>query len=290
MNTERKVGIMVDSGAIESNITHMTDAIRNANFKVVEASGLSPNEDGEYIDAEGDNLIMEEGVVKALLQDAVDSYLVASLPGRNKTDPQEFTYYLWDSFPNVAEFIQKDARVSTYVSSLFASTCGVLAGSLSPALQDIADHGQTLGHIETFHQGPSTSYYLLTGESPDNVDLDPVHNETVKLTPEERREQTKIGLIKELGVVGYEAHIKKEQDLKGAEAFTDYVGVLGKVVDAAIADGSFLKGSNKFKRGFGKYHTDGSNEPTPCQVYTENPHNMTPNDIRLSNEPANLFG
>lgn len=307
MSTERKVGIMIDSGAIESNLTHMTDAIRNANYKAVVASGLQQNADGEYVDADGDNLIMEEGVVKALLQDAVDSYLVAALPGRNKADPQEFSYYLWDSFPNVAEYIQKEPRISTYVSALFANTCGLLANSLLPAIKDITDHGQTLGHIETFCQGPSTSYYLLIGEDPEVVDTDESHTEAElrrKLPIEERRERDKIELIKELGIEGYEKFVKKQSDLKDDEKFTDYVGILDKCLTDAINSGEYPR--SKF--AFGRYYSEGPThlvddhgnvvetiQPDTTQINVTwtppppNPHNTKPTDIRPIHEPANLF-
>lgn len=294
MNDSRKVGIMVDSGSIESNITHMSDVIRNANFKVLDAQGIKPNEDGEYVDEEGDNLLMEEGVVKALLQDAIDSYLVASLPGRNKADPNEFTYYLWDSFPNVAEHIQAEPRISSYVSSLFANTCGMLINSLAPAIQDITEHGQVLESIETFHHGPSTSYYLLVGEDAEQeLDDDPDHA-VIRLSPEERREREKVDLIKELGVEGYEKHIHKQQQLlndeklpdsvvaslndydrqlKDAIAFTDYTKILTSLPVAGFVESS--KYLNMKKPAIGRYYSEGPlngiPEPIPSHPHVSHP-------------------
>lgn len=309
MNDSRKVGIMVDSGSIESNITHMSDAIRNANFKVLDAQGIKPNEDGEYIDEEGDNLLMEEGAVKALLQDAIDSYLVASLPGRNKADPNEFTYYLWDSFPNVAEYIQAEPRISSYVSSLFANTCGMLINSLAPAIQDITEHGQILESIETFHQGPSTSYYLLVGESAEQeLDDDPDHT-VVRLSPEQRREREKIDLIKELGVEGYEKHLRKQQQLfteeklppsvvsslndydrqlKDAVEFTDYTKILTSLPVTGVLENS--KYFNGKRPGIGHFYSEGIKDPAPTQIkFIESPLNLTKEDIRIPNEPVTFF-
>lgn len=63
MNDSRKVGVMIDSGPIQSNLTHMCDAIRNANYKVLDQQGMKPNEEGEYLDKEGENLLMDEDAV-----------------------------------------------------------------------------------------------------------------------------------------------------------------------------------------------------------------------------------
>ncbi|ARV76695.1 hypothetical protein PHABIO_64 [Pseudomonas phage Phabio] len=287
MSDSRKVGIMVDSKNIESNITHMSDAIRNANFKVLEAQGVKENDDGEYLDAEGENLLMEEGVVKALLQDAIDSYLVASLPGRDKGDPNEFSYYLWDSFPNVAEYIQAEPRISSYVSSLFANTCGMLINSLAPALQDIAAHGQSLSEIETFHQGPSTSYYLLVGEEADQVlDDDPDHI-LLRMSPEQRREQTKINLIKELGVEGYDNYIRKQQQLRDQEN-------LPPEVIASLNDYD-----QQLKQAIGQgqpFHPHISHPPylnvdtsVVDNVIKPSPLTITKKDVGITHEPATFF-
>lgn len=260
MNNERKVGIMVDNTAIELNITRMTDSLRNANYQAVVASGIKENDEGDYLDEDGDNLIMEEGVVKALLHDALDSYIVATLPGKNKTDPNEFTYYLWDSFPNIAEYVANNATIGSYVSALFASTCGILAASLSPAISDITESGLYLADIETFHQDQKVSYYLLTGEPQDQEDTDPMH-ETSKMSTAERRERVKIDLIKELGVEGYQAHLKKQQDLNNVT--TQEVDINPTWVAPTVSDIDVT--------------------PKP------NPHNTLPDNIRLTNEPANLF-
>lgn len=226
MAKPRNVGIMVDSRDIELNLTRMIDTLRNANYKTLAANGVLPNEDGEYVDDDGDNLLMEEGVVKALLQDAIDSYLVATLPGKNKTDPSEFNYYLWDSFPNVAEYIQKEPQINSYVSSLFAATCGLLVNSLTPALNDLRDAGQNLEHIETFSQGPSTSYYILVGEDVNQeLDINPDHH-IEPLTKAERQERAKIELIKELGPDKYQDYIRKQEELKCNEAFTDWTNIV----------------------------------------------------------------
>lgn len=285
MSDSRKVGIMVDSKNIESNITHMSDAIRNANFKVLEAQGVKENDDGEYLDAEGENLLMEEGVVKALLQDAIDSYLVASLPGRDKGDPNEFSYYLWDSFPNVAEYIQAEPRISSYVSSLFANTCGMLINSLAPALQDIAAHGQSLSEIETFHQGPSTSYYLLVGEEADQVlDDDPDHI-LLRMSPEQRREQTKINLIKELGVEGYDNYIRKQQQLRDQEnlppeviaSLNDYDQQLKQALNIHPV---LENGDHHYT---GRYYFEGTINGN------SSPLTITKEDIRITHEPVTFF-
>lgn len=311
MTNPRKVGIMVDSSAIESNLTHMTDALRNANYKVLDASGVKPNEDGEYIDKDGDNLLMEEGVVKALLQDALDSYIVATLPGRNKTDPNEFTYYLWDSFPNIAEYIQAEPRISSYVSTLFANTCGLMIGALAPAIQDITAHGQSLESIETFQHDTGTNYYVLVGEDDPAVDTDPDHNYQ-KMSAAERQERKKIDLIRELGVEGYEAHIRKEQQvrdnenlpsevvaslsdydsrLKDAEAFTDYVNVLTSLpVDGVFKHSDLIPGFSKrvartmIEQGRGIFPNTGIG-----QYYKESIVDAPDTTQSAPNEPISFF-
>lgn len=273
MNDSRKVGVMIDSGPIQSNLTHMCDAIRNANYKVLDQQGMQPNEEGEYLDKEGENLLMDEDAVKVLLQDAIDSYLVATLPGKNKADPNEFTYYLWDSFPNVAEYIQAEPRISSYVSALFAKTCGMLVNSLTPAINDIQSHGQNLEHIETFLQGPNTSYYILVGEDAiAEEDTSPEH-QIPRMSKQERAEQTKIALIKELGVEGYEAWKTKEHNravaaempdsvkasLDDHDGFQDYIGALNKALEE-MPEHERLAIMGKHQRklgGFGRYYIDG---------------------------------
>lgn len=305
MSEPRKIGIMVDSKAIEANMTSMTDVIRNANYKTLEKQKVQPNEDGEYLDAEGENLLMEEGVVKALLRDALDSYLVAALPGKNKGDPKEFQYYLLDSFPNVAEHVQSDDRINSYLGSLFANTCGLMASTLTPALQDIAAHGQTLEHIETFSIGRSNNYYVLIGEESDQpLDDNPDHA-VIRMTKEERLEHTREQLKLELGPEGYAKHCERMNN----ERFTDYVGIIGSIPpeEALLLGERHLKASMRKPGAFGRYYFTGDDdkptqewqskqiEPLPLHPHVSRPpdfgYKLTPQlaaDLGLLDERTEL--
>lgn len=241
MSQPRKVGVMIDNKDIEANLNYMSDVIRNANYKTLVAGEVKPNDEGDYLDENGENLLMSEEIVKSLLKDALDSYLVAALPGGKQHSPQEFNYYLMDSFPNVSNYIQANPEINTYVSALFAMTCSMMASTLSPALQDIVAHGQVLENIETFNIGPANSYYILIGEEADQeLDNNPDHN-LIKLSKEERAIRHKAELIEELGQEGYEKHIRKQQQERDNQAFTDYTKRVGEVLDEEIKSGGIRR-------------------------------------------------
>lgn len=219
MTQSRTVGIMVDNKEIERNLVQMADSIRNANYKMLEANHIQPNEDGEYIDAEGDNLLMSEEDVLSVLRDAIDNHLVAAIPGSKNHNPQDFQYYLLDSFPNVAEQIQSNPAVANYLSALFASTCGTLSSTLGPAIQDIVQCNQNVESIDVFNLGANNSYYVLKGEQ-DTTDNNPEHTNP-KLSNEDRQNKTKAELIMELGPERYAQYERDQTAVKIAERLNE---------------------------------------------------------------------
>lgn len=270
MSQVRKIGVMVDSKDIQHNLGQMSDTIRNANYKMLEAKNIKPNEDGEYLDEEGDNLLMSEEDVTALLQDAMDNYLVASVPGSKNHNPQEFQYYLMDSFPNVAEQLQSNPAANTYISALFASTCGMLAAKLTPAIQDIVASDQMVGSIEVFNTGPHNSFYILQGEVEEVVEGKDF--EVVRLSKEERQAEFKAGLLQELGPEGYAQYQRDQEAIKLAERYKEEDDAFGRYGDALAkafredADAGYpsLKNSlrlNPLQRVTTRYYSSSIHDP-----------------------------
>lgn len=293
MPQKRNIGVMIDNKSIEHSLGQMSDSIRNANFKMLEAKNIQPNEDGEYIDEEGENLLMSEEDVKSILRDAMDSYLCASVPGSKNHNPQEFQYYLWDSFPNVAEYIQANPSVTNFLSSLFAVTCGELSATLTPAIRDIVSNNQSVGSIDVFNIGPQNSFYVLTGEDEETVEGKDF--EVVRLTKEERQAQFKAGLLEELGPEGYAHYQRGQEALKLAErrneddiAFGKYGEALAKAFrEDADAGYPSLKNSLKLHplRGMTtRYYSSSFHDPD-AGIRTEPTLDLIHHIVDISNVP-----
>lgn len=166
----RAVGMTVCHSEIEHTLQAMADVLRNAAYTVAkERYPVGHSKHAEFFDEVGTLQVMDEISIKALLKDAIEHYLQFHAVARN-CNPNEFVYYLNDSFEMVSEHINKHPEILSYLSATFASMCGTLAATLSPVIEDLTKTGHGIDRVESYVLNKKESYYLVVGEDLDLVE------------------------------------------------------------------------------------------------------------------------
>lgn len=166
--TSANIGMLVNHQEIDHLITAMSDSLRNAAYKV--ANQIAPKGSPKYhefFDEDGTLQGYDIDTNKALLRDCLDHYVqfANTYGGLERTD---FSYYLETNFELVRYYVSTNPDVMAYLTSLFASACGILASVLQPVMENILSRGQMVDRIESYVTGPENTYYLVCGEDIDN--------------------------------------------------------------------------------------------------------------------------
>lgn len=166
--TSANIGMLVNHQEIDHLITAMSDSLRNAAYKV--ANQIAPKGSPKYhefFDEDGTLQGYDIDTNKALLRDCLDHYVqfVNTYGGLERTD---FSYYLETNFELVRYYVSTNPDVMAYLTSLFASACGILASVLQPVMENILSRGQMIDRIESYVTGPENTYYLVYGDDIDN--------------------------------------------------------------------------------------------------------------------------
>lgn len=204
----RRIGMMINHHEVEHILTAMADVIRNAAYKVASVRWpVGHHLRHEYFEEDGTLKMFDDLSVKSLLKDAMDHYLEFHAISRSGTNA-DFNYYLGDSFGLVANHINSDPALISFLTAQFAMACGTLASSLAPAINDLAQVGQGIEKIESFVMNADESYYLVYGENFDNPETydpedDRLDNVDTYQSPEElealkKRRETKEKLAEQL--------------------------------------------------------------------------------------------
>lgn len=166
----RALGMTVNHRELEHILQSMADVLRNAAYaECNERYPVGHLKRAEYFDEVGTLLVMDETSIKALLKDAVEHYLQFHAVARNSAG-NDFTYYLGDSFSIVANRINSQPQVLSFLSANFAHMCGQLAGMLSPVVEDLSLTGHGVDRVESFVLNTDESYYLVVGEVQETYD------------------------------------------------------------------------------------------------------------------------
>lgn len=190
MSNPANIGMLVNSQEINHLITAMSDSLRNAAYKV--ANEMAPQGSPryhEFFDENGTLIGYDQDTNKALLHDCLDHYVQYS-NAYGSMERTDFNYYLESNFEMVRGYVNQNPQVLSYLTSLFATACGILSSVLQPAMEDIYSRGQMIDKIESFVASPENTYYLVYGEDIDNPETyDPKEDDLSDVdctqTPEE---------------------------------------------------------------------------------------------------------
>ncbi len=190
MTNSSNIGMLINHGEINHLLTNMSDSIRNAAYKV--ATQIAPkgsDKYDEYFDEDGTLKGYDEDSNKAILRDSLDHYVHYS-NAYGSIERMDFFYYLETNFQMVKDYIVSQPNMLSYLTSLFATACGILASALQPVIEDIYSRGQMVDHIESYVTGPENTYYLVYGDDIDSTDTyDPKEDDLSSVvlddTPEE---------------------------------------------------------------------------------------------------------
>ena len=212
--TSANIGMLVNHQEIDHLITAMSDSLRNAAYKV--ANEIAPKGSPKYhefFDEGGTLLGYDIDSNKALLRDCLDHYVqfVNTYGGTERTD---FNYYLETNFDLVRTYVNANPEVMAYLTSLFASACGILASVLQPVMENILNRGQMIDRIESYVTGPENTYYLVYGDDIDNPETydskeDDLSDVDVSQSPE---------VLERLSAVD----TRRREDDKANDAWGDY--------------------------------------------------------------------
>lgn len=190
MTNASNIGMLINHGEIDHLLTSMSDALRNAAYKV--ANQIAPkgsDKYDEYFDETGTLKGYDEDTNKAWLRDSLDHYVqyANAYGGTERTD---FNFYLETNFQMVQPYISQHPEILAYLTSLFARACGILSSVLQPVMEDIYSRGQLIDKIESFVTGPENTYYLVYGDNIDSPEIyDPKEDDLSDVdctqTPEE---------------------------------------------------------------------------------------------------------
>jgi hypothetical protein len=166
----RAIGMTINHHEIEHTLQQMSDVIRNAAYTVAnERYPIGHEKRQEFFDETGTLLVMDETSIKALLKDAIEHYLQFHAVARGGSQA-DFNYYLNDSFEMIADYVNRNGHIVSYLSAQFASACGVLAATLAPVIEDLSGTGHGVERVESFTLNTQESYYLVVGENPDDAE------------------------------------------------------------------------------------------------------------------------
>ncbi|ABY62912.1 hypothetical protein ST201phi2-1p079 [Pseudomonas phage 201phi2-1] len=267
MSNTRNIGMLIHHGELDHILTSMSDSLRNAAYKVAtEIAPKGSQKYDEYFDEDGTLRGYDVDTNKALLRDCLDHYVQFA---NCTTDRTDFNYYLETNFQLVQNYVNQRPEVISYLTSLFATACGILSSVLQPVIENIYSTGQMVDKIESFVTGPENTYYLVYGEDIDNVETydakeDDLSDVDVSQSPEE---------LARLKVIEEQRRQQERDDAAEAnytKALHDLLGTNDEVCEA-LHNSKYLGPASATYR-----------------KHLSNPHNLTIADASLPAQPMGV--
>lgn len=280
--------MLIHHGELDHILTSMSDSLRNAAYKVAtEIAPKGSQKYDEYFDEDGTLRGYDVDTNKSLLRDCLDHYVQFA---NCTTDRTDFNYYLETNFQLVQNYVNQRPEVISYLTSLFATACGVLSSMLQPVIENIYSTGQMVDKIESFVTGPENTYYLVYGEDIDNpetydpkeddlsdvdVSQSPEELARLKLLEETRREIDRIA-DEYPGRVTDEAYNKALNELLGTE----------DEVCEALHNSTYIPAKQMASNEFPSVLQPVINEA--ILKHLSNPHNLTIADASLPDQQVGV--
>lgn len=286
MTQSSNIGMLVNHAEIDHLLTSMSDSLRNAAYKVAnEIAPKGSEKYSEFFDDVGTLIGYDEDTNKAMLRDCLDHY-VQYANSFGSAERMDFNYYLETNFQMVLPYITSRPEVMSYLTSLFATACGILSSVLHPVIEDIYARGQLIDKIESFVTGTDNTYYLVYGEDIDNPETyDPKEDDLSDVDVSQSPE-----VLQRLSAV----ETRRREDDKANAAWSEY----SKSLHAALNEpGALLNHlvKSRYKTSVHRLHpTTGEQEPVSEHTTTFEPEKfphfvkVTDQSIRPSTPPEPL--